>query len=318
MPLSADLLERVRARRAAAPGRPVVVLLSGGPRLRLPARPRGADRGRTGDARSTVDYGLRDVGRRGRGALRGAVRAARRDARRPPPAPARGAGNLQAWARDARYAAAARLADGGDVAAGHTASDQVETVLYRLAASPGRRALLGMAARDGRARAPAARRHARRRPPRTARRAGCRGARTPRTPRPRSRATALRPGLVPALRALHPAAEANVLRTLALLRDEAEVLDAAVDAALARGRRPAGASAALAALPPALARLAVQRLADRAAGGLAPAVGHRTEEVLALRRGRRARRRRRACAPVRGGALRSSPGRPRRSRARRP
>ena len=58
------------------------------------------------------------------------------------------AGNLQAWARDVRYAAAARR--GMTVAAGHTASDQAETVLYRLASSPGRRALLGMAARDGR------------------------------------------------------------------------------------------------------------------------------------------------------------------------
>ena len=58
---------------------------------------------------------------------------------------------MQAWARDVRYAEAARLAAerGADVAAGHTASDQVETVLYRLAASPGRRALLGMRAARG-------------------------------------------------------------------------------------------------------------------------------------------------------------------------
>src|SRR5438477_216455 len=35
-------------------------------------------------------------------------------------------------------------------AAGYTATDQGETVLYRLGASPGRRALLGMPARDGR------------------------------------------------------------------------------------------------------------------------------------------------------------------------
>src|SRR3954454_19779036 len=42
----------------------------------------------------------------------------------PPPA----TGNLHAWAREARYAAAFRLE--GCVAVGHTASDQVETVLY--------------------------------------------------------------------------------------------------------------------------------------------------------------------------------------------
>src|SRR6188474_2743168 len=57
-----------------------------------------------------------------------------------------GPGNLQAWARDARYAAATRLASAGDglIATGHTADDQVETILYRLASSPSRRALLGM------------------------------------------------------------------------------------------------------------------------------------------------------------------------------
>ncbi len=61
------------------------------------------------------------------------------------------AGNLQAWARSQRYGAAAQLAlaRGADVAAGHTATDQVETILYRLASSPSRRALLGMRARDG-------------------------------------------------------------------------------------------------------------------------------------------------------------------------
>src|SRR5207249_8752762 len=66
--------------------------------------------------------------------------------------PRRPEGNLQAWARDVRYAEAAALALArhADVAAGHTATDQAETVLYRLAASPGRRALLGMRPRDGR------------------------------------------------------------------------------------------------------------------------------------------------------------------------
>ncbi|HST32408.1 MAG TPA: tRNA lysidine(34) synthetase TilS, partial [Solirubrobacteraceae bacterium] len=71
-------------------------------------------------------------------------------------APGRRQGNLQAWARELRYDAAERLAReldagaGALIATGHTASDQVETILYRLAASPGRRALLGMAAADGR------------------------------------------------------------------------------------------------------------------------------------------------------------------------
>src|SRR5204862_7305171 len=60
-----------------------------------------------------------------------------------------GEGNLQDRARDARYQLAERHA-AGDYAAAHTASDQAETVLYRLAVSPGRRALLGMEPRRGR------------------------------------------------------------------------------------------------------------------------------------------------------------------------
>ena len=57
-------------------------------------------------------------------------------------------GNLEARARAARYGAAEAVRKGAGldlVATGHTGSDQVETVLYRLVSSPGRRALLGMA-----------------------------------------------------------------------------------------------------------------------------------------------------------------------------
>jgi tRNA(Ile)-lysidine synthase len=150
-------------------------------------------------------------------------------------------------------------------------------VLYRLAASPGRRALLGMRARDGRLIRPLLGVW------RAATEAWCAEHGLPWREDPtnassdfaRNRA---RHGLVPALRELHPAAEANVLRTVELLRDEAAVLDAVVAAALAEAGDPPSLEH-LRALPPALARLAVQRLAD-AAGG--PAVGHRTAEILAL------------------------------------
>jgi tRNA(Ile)-lysidine synthase len=171
----------------------------------------------------------------------------------------------------------------GDFAAGHTASDQVETVLYRLAASPGRRALLGMAAREGRLIRPllgvsraetAAHCEAR----------GLAWREDASNAAPEFARNRLRAELLPALRDLHPAAEANVLRTLALLRDEAAVLDAVVDQALAEAGDPP-ALQALRELPPALRRLALQRLADRAIGGQAPAIGHRTAEVLALSEG---------------------------------
>ena len=185
-------------------------------------------------------------------------------------------GNVQAWARDRRYAVAARiaLARGARVATGHTATDQVETVLYRLASSPGRRALLGMPERSGRLV----------RPLLFASRADTAAYCSERglpwredASNPASKRGAIRAEL---MRELHPAAEANILRTLALLRDEAAVLDAAVDAALgeespelARLAAMPPALARLAAMPPALARLVIQRLADKAAGGEAPWLG---------------------------------------------
>ena len=62
-------------------------------------------------------------------------------------------GNLQDWARRLRYerAEGLRAERGLDwVAAGHTATDVAETMIYRLAASPGRRALAAMRPRSGR------------------------------------------------------------------------------------------------------------------------------------------------------------------------
>jgi tRNA(Ile)-lysidine synthase len=191
------------------------------------------------------------------------------------------AGNLQAWARDVRYgaASAAALARGALVATGHTASDQVETVLYRLAASPGRRALLGMKPRDGILVRPllsldrdqtAAYCHAR----------GLQWRDDETNDTDLYARGRVRNKVVPALNSVHPAAHENVLRTAALLRDEADVLDEVVSRALAGRDRIA--LTRLAALPPALARLVVVRLAERAAGRLVPGAGNRVEELLAL------------------------------------
>jgi tRNA(Ile)-lysidine synthase len=61
-------------------------------------------------------------------------------------------GNLHAWAREQRYAAAESLRGrlGYDwIAVAHTASDLAETVLYRLAVSPGTRSLAAMPASRG-------------------------------------------------------------------------------------------------------------------------------------------------------------------------
>jgi tRNA(Ile)-lysidine synthase len=271
----AGLEARVREEGLLRPAEPVVVLLSGGADsvclLDLAVRVSGAVRA------LHVDYGLRDS------AAEDAEHCEALCGRLGVPLtihrPRGPEGNLQAWARAARYAEAARLAAerGADVAAGHTASDQVETVLYRLAASPGRRALLGMRPREGRLVRPLLGVW------RAETEAWCTEHALPWREDPTNATPAFarnraRHGLVPALRALHPAAEANVLRTVELLRAEAAVLDAAVDAALAEAGDPPAVER-LRALPPALARLVVQRLADVAGG---PAVGHRTDEILAL------------------------------------
>ena len=92
--------------------------------------------------------------------------------------------------------------------------------------------------------------------------------------------TRVREGLVPALRAVHPQAEANVLRTAERLREEAAVLDAAVAQAL--GGRDEVAVADLAALPAPLARLVVRRLAEGATGRLCARAAARLDDVLAL------------------------------------
>jgi tRNA(Ile)-lysidine synthase len=200
-----------------------------------------------------------------------------------------GPGNLQAWAREVRYAAAIRLAEVDDrtVATGHTADDQVETILYRLASSPGRRALLGMRPREGRLVRPLLG------VTREETTAYCRERALAWRDDPSNEEGAfarnrVRGRLAPALAEVHPAAARNVLRTAELLRDEAEVLDALVDEELrGSGGAPPGTIVAerLRELPVALQRLVVQRLADRAAGRLVPGAARHAEEVAALRRG---------------------------------
>jgi tRNA(Ile)-lysidine synthase len=213
-----------------------------------------------------------------------------RDARDPAePAPGEeGGGNLQAWARELRYGEAQSLARRHDalIAAGHTASDQVETVLYRLAASPGRRALLGMAPVEGRLIRPLL---AVTREQTTAycEAVGLEFTDDASNLDERFARTRVRHGLIEALRRVHPAAEANVLRTAMLLREETELLDELVNREL-DGRSNVS-LARLREMPDALARLLVVRLAEQAVGGYVPQAGGRVEELLALgRRGGRA------------------------------
>ena len=189
-----------------------------------------------------------------------------------------GSGNLQAQARDARYALAERLAE-GDYATGHTASDQAETVLYRLAVSPGSRALHGMTARRGRLVRPLlgvtreeVRDYLRSR--------GLRWREDPSNADRRFARARVREDLLEALRTVGPAPERTIAETARQLREEAEVLDDAVSAALDRlGGGPAVSAPELLRERPAVRRLVLRRLAEQAGGEL-PAGA--TEEIFAL------------------------------------
>ena len=259
---SPPVLEAARAGGLIVPGEPLLVMLSGGAdsvclldvALRLGA----------GVSALHVNYGLREEAAVDEEHCRALCRSlgVRLTVER---VLLSEEGNLQAQARDARYRIAERLAV-GDYAAAHTASDQAETVLYRLAVSPGRRALLGMEARRGRLVRPllAVTREETRG---YCRERGLDWREDASNRDPRFARTRVRHELMPALRSLGPAAERTVAETARLLRDEAEVLDVAVQEALARlGGGPAAQLAELAQLPPALARLVLRELAERAAG----------------------------------------------------
>jgi tRNA(Ile)-lysidine synthase len=195
-------------------------------------------------------------------------------------------GNTQEQARDARYALAEELAE-GDFAAAHTASDQAETVLYRLAVSPGSRALHGMSARRGRLVRPLlgvtrdeVRDYLRAR--------GLEWREDPSNADRRFARARVRHEVLDALRELSPAAERTIAETARQLRDEAEVLDAVVTDALKElGGGPAISLAALLEHPPAVRRLVLRALAERAAGAARgarsrPLSRREADEILAL------------------------------------
>jgi tRNA(Ile)-lysidine synthase len=281
------------ALRAAAPGT-LLVMLSGGRDSVCMLDVSIALRGAGNVAALHVNYGLRteaDAEEEHCLALceRLGVELSVAHERRPERGPGGGPpGNLQAWAREARYREAERIAAASDalIATGHTASDQVETILYRLACSPGRRALLGMVASEGRLIRPLL---------------GVTREQTGAYCEARALSwredssnddelyarARVRHGLRSALAAVHPAAEANVLRTAALLREETELLAGIVEEVL--GGRSSIAIERLQELPAALARLVVVRLAEEAVGDYVPQAGERVGEILVLgQRGGRA------------------------------
>jgi tRNA(Ile)-lysidine synthase len=277
------LVDAVSADGLLAPGRPVVVLLSGGRDSTCLVDLAVRIAGPAVVGALHVNYGLRDaaVGDERHCAELCSGLGVELEVRHPRWVGGSKSGNLQAWARDQRYGAAAELAVArrADVAAGHTATDQVETILYRVASSPSRRALFGMSPREGRLVRPLLA-FTREKTAAYCRERGLRWREDETNSTDQYARGRVRTGLVPALEAVHPGAVGNVLALAGVLRDEGAVLDALVDETL-EGRGSVE-LVRLRALPSALRRLVVQRLADGAAGGPAAGVARRADEVAAL------------------------------------
>jgi tRNA(Ile)-lysidine synthase len=182
-------------------------------------------------------------------------------------------GNVQAAARELRYAAAERLRERSGatwIATGHTRTDVAETVLYRLATSPGRRALLGLAPRRGAIVRPllALGRGDTRR---LATEAGLPFRDDPTNADPGFARNRIRSEVLPVLREMGPA-EANIAETRVELAEEAELLEGlAVEALDAIAADTTVVRAAdLSDMHVALRRLVLRALAARAAGRAVP------------------------------------------------
>ena len=198
-----------------------------------------------------------------------------------------GSGNVQARARDARYTAAEALrADRGLawVATGHTRSDLAETIIYRLASSPGTRGLLGLPARRGAIVRPLleiGRAEVRER----VREADLPYRDDPSNEAPDYARNRIRAEVLPVLEEIAPAAERTIAETRAELAEEAEALEAVVAAELERsGADVADAISVehLGRLGPALRRFVLRAMAGRAAGGPVALGRARAAEIVRL------------------------------------
>ena len=236
-----------------------------------------------------VNYGLRDAAKSDEQTVRRLCAALRIDLHVERVGKADlGPGNLQAAARAARYLAAERLRTRFGVtwiATGHTRSDVAETVVYRLAKSPGSRALLGMSPRAGRVIRPLlslSREETRE----LAAAAGLPFADDESNLDPAFARNRIRAEVLPALAELSPETERNIAETRAELGEEAALLERVAFDALERAGTGASDTSldarALRVWEPALQRLALRSLAERAAGRQVPLGRSRAADIARL------------------------------------
>jgi len=235
-----------------------------------------------------VNYGLRDSADRDERVCRDLCSRLRVDLHIDRPEHLHG--NLQAAAREFRYAAAERLRvrTGGDwIATGHTRTDLAETFLYRLAVSPGARSLRCLPAQSGRIV----------RPLLELERAELRQLAIAATLPfaddetnldPAFARNRIRAEVLPVFRELSAAPERNIAETQAEMIEEARLLERIVLEALEAAGAGAGSVAiraeALEGSEPALRRLALRALAERASGRAIPLSRRRAGQIVRLAR----------------------------------
>jgi tRNA(Ile)-lysidine synthase len=263
-----------------------VVLVSGGPDSACVAAGLARAIGPERVHALHVNYGLRESADRDERVCRDLCSRLRIDLHIDRPATLDG--NVQAAAREFRYAAAERLRirTGGDwIATGHTQTDLAETFVYRLAVSPGSRSLRCLPARSGRVVRPllGLERAGLRR---LAGEAGLPFADDETNLDPTFARNRIRAEVLPVLRDLSPAAERNIAETQAEMIEEARLLDRVVLEALEAAGAGAGAVAirahALEGSEPALRRLALRALAERATGRAVPLGRRRAAQIMRL------------------------------------
>lgn len=175
-------------------------------------------------------------------------------------------GNVQAWARERRYAEAEalRLDRGlGWIAVGHTMSDVAETVIYRLVSSPGRRALAAMRPRNGRVVRPLLG-FTRAETRELATATGLPFADDASNQDPAFSRARIRAEVLPPLLEINPGAVVNAALTRAELIEEGDLLEDLAAKLLSSAESGGRISvAALATAHPALRRLAIRQFAER-------------------------------------------------------
>lgn len=237
-PFERAVLETCRARDLPVAGGPVLVALSGGPdsTALLAAMAALRDASAAGPVLAChVDHQLRAGSSADGDACEELCRALSVALHRV--AVDVGAGNLQAAARRARYAALRRVADAVGarvIATGHTRSDQAETVVLRLVRGAGARGLGAIPPRRGRLIRPLIDR-SRSDVMSYLRERGLRWCEDPTNATPRFDRNRVRSEVLPALESLRGGAEAALARASDLLRDDERALEALARALLPRG-----------------------------------------------------------------------------------